>query len=130
MEEISPKIDIQPLASEVSILIEQSKSKITQAINSALTTLYWQVGNHIRKDLLKEERAAYGKQVVGLLSKHLTRNYGNGWSEKQLRHCMLFAEIFPRSTQIITPKNLAKAKHRFHVPCHALTQSVTRCVKA
>ena len=43
---------------------------------------------------MKEERAAYGREVVKGLSQQLTETYGKGWSEKQLRHCMQFAKVF------------------------------------
>ena len=29
------------------------------------------------------------------LARHPTAEYGSGWSEKQLRHCMRAAEVFP-----------------------------------
>lgn len=43
---------------------------------------------------MQEKRAEYGKQIVVILSKQLTDEYGRGWSEKQLRHCIQFATIF------------------------------------
>ena len=36
-----------------------------------------------------------GKEVVKSLSRNLTEEYGKGWSEKQLRHCLRIAETFP-----------------------------------
>ena len=40
------------------------------------------------------QRAEFGKEVVATLSLQLTTDYGSGWSEKQLRHCLRFFEIF------------------------------------
>lgn len=44
--------------------------------------------------MLQEKRADYGKQIVSTLAAQLKAEYGSGWSEKQLRHCLRFAEIF------------------------------------
>ena len=57
--------------------------------------LYWQVGDRIQTEILQGQRAEYGKQIVATLSQQLTQTYGKGWSEKQLRHCLHFAQIFP-----------------------------------
>ena len=64
------------------------------AINSEISILYWHIGNRINSDILNNKRAEYGKQIIANLSQHLTQEYGRGWSEKQLRHCIHFAETF------------------------------------
>lgn len=45
--------------------------------------------------MLKGERAQYGKQTIKTLAAHLTQDFGTGWSEQQLRHCLRAAETFP-----------------------------------
>ena len=45
--------------------------------------------------MIKGERAAYGQQIFSVLSANLTAEYGRGWSERQLRHCLRIAEVFP-----------------------------------
>jgi predicted nuclease of restriction endonuclease-like (RecB) superfamily len=57
--------------------------------------LYWQIGRRINQEVLKEQRAEYGRQIVVSLARQLETEYGKGWSEKQLRHCLRFAETFP-----------------------------------
>ena len=42
-----------------------------------------------------EKRAEYGKQIVVSLSRQLTKEYGKGWSKRQLHYCIRFAEVFP-----------------------------------
>lgn len=84
-----------PLANEIKKLIEQSRQNVAIAVNSELTMLYWNIGRRINIEILKEKRAEYGKQIVYTLSAQLTQEYVNGWSEKQLRHCLRFAESFP-----------------------------------
>jgi len=82
------------LFGEIRSLIETSRAQVVQAVNSTLVMLYWQIGRRIRKDILGEERAEYGQQVIATLSQQLVREYGSGWGEKHLRHCLRSAETF------------------------------------
>ncbi len=54
----------------------------------------WYVGKRIKEDVLLDKRADYGKQIVKKLAANLAKHYGNGWSEKKLRHCLRAAETF------------------------------------
>lgn len=67
-----------------------------------MSTLYWEIGKRINQEILKDQRAEYGKQIVISLARHLQQEYGSGWSEKQLRHCLRFAEIFPEKEIVST----------------------------
>jgi predicted nuclease of restriction endonuclease-like (RecB) superfamily len=87
---------INDLFTDIKLLIEQAKKDVAVTVNSATTVLYWNVGMHINKGILDSKRAEYGKEVIKSLSKKLTVEYGKGWSEKQLRHCLRFAETFPK----------------------------------
>jgi len=92
----SPGLPInQQLLDDVRQLIEQSRQQCTVAVNSALTQLYWSIGDRIHREVLKGERASYGEQIVSTLSKQLVNDYGRGFSPKTLRHMLRFAEIFP-----------------------------------
>ena len=91
-----------PLVNEIKTLIEQSKQQLSVTVNATISMLYWQIGKRINIEILNEQRAEYGKLVVATLSKQLTETYGIGWSEKQLRHCLRFAEVFPDSEIVST----------------------------
>ena len=82
------------LFADIKSLIEQSKQQIAVVVNSTMTMLYWQVGSRIKTDILQNKRAGYGQEIVKQLSVNLTEQYGKGWSEKHLRHCLRFAETF------------------------------------
>lgn len=90
------------LLTNVRQLIEQSRLRVASVVNSEISMLYWSVGKLISEDILKNERAEYGKQVVASLSQQLTLIYGKGWSEKQLRHCMRFFQVFPEKPIVST----------------------------
>jgi hypothetical protein len=97
---------IQPeqkdLFSELSAMIEQSKSNVQVYVNSALTVLYWHIGKRINEDVLKNKRAEYGKQIVSLLATQLTERYGRSYEVRNLRRMMQFAELFP-NVEIVSP---------------------------
>jgi hypothetical protein len=63
-------------------------------VNTALVWLYWNIGRRIREEVLKEKRAEYGKEILSTLSKELAAEYGQGFSEPNLRHMVRFAEVF------------------------------------
>lgn len=83
------------LFADVTQMITTARRKVAVTANSELILLYWNIGNRVRKDVLNENRAEYGKQIVKKLSDKLTIEYGRGWSENQLRHCLRTAEVFP-----------------------------------
>ncbi|WP_209203288.1 DUF1016 N-terminal domain-containing protein [Salinisphaera sp. G21_0] len=56
------------LFSEIG-LIQSTRQRAAVVVNAELTRLYWQVGERINTEVLKGERADYGKQVVINLSR-------------------------------------------------------------
>lgn len=86
---------------EIKTLIEQSRNNVAIAVNSEITSLYWHVGRTIKREILNNKRAEYGKEIIGKLSAQLTQQYGKGWSEKQLRHCLRIAETI-KDEQILS----------------------------
>ena len=84
------------LFTEIKALINSAKQKVAVEVNSTMSALYWEIGNKINQDLLKDQRAEYGKQVVANLSRRLREEYGtSSFSEKNLRRMMQFSSIFP-----------------------------------
>ena len=86
---------MESLIKEISALVRQSKSRVAVTVNTELTLLYWQIGAHIKQSLLNDARAEYGKKVFETLSLNLTNEFGKGWSERHLRNCTTFYEVFP-----------------------------------
>jgi hypothetical protein len=59
------------LLNDIRNLIAAARQDIARTVNSALVLLYWQIGQRIRQDILKERRAGYGEQIVAMLSRQL-----------------------------------------------------------
>lgn len=83
------------LLADVRQLIDSARQRVASAVNAELTLLYWHIGSRVNAELLKGERAEYGKQVVMELAQQLTTEFGKGWSERQLRYCLRVADAFP-----------------------------------
>jgi len=90
------------LLSELRGLIEQARQHVAQAANSTLTMLYWRIGHRIGVELLREERAPYGQEIVFAVSRELTLAYGKGFNEKSLRRMMQLSEAFPDEQIVAT----------------------------
>jgi len=82
------------LLNDISGLIEQAKRNVSYQINSTVSVLFWQVGNRIKKNILKNKRANYGEEIVVTLSRELTIRYGRNFEERNLRRMIQFAEPF------------------------------------
>jgi predicted nuclease of restriction endonuclease-like (RecB) superfamily len=95
-------LDANPLLVEIKTLIEAGRNKAIMAVNSALTLTYWQVGRRINQEVLRGERAEYGKQVVDLLAKELVLLYGKSFAARNIRRMMQFSETFP-DIEIVSP---------------------------
>lgn len=83
------------LLEDIRHMIEATRSAVATTINAGLTTLYWNIGKRIHEEILKGERAEYGQEIVVSLGRELATEYGNGFSEKNLRRMIQFAEVFP-----------------------------------
>ena len=82
------------LYADVCNIIDGARGRLATYANTEVCLTNWYVGKRIKEDVLFNQRAEYGKQVVVNLSIKLTERYGSGWSEKTLRHCLRAAETF------------------------------------
>lgn len=65
--------------------------------------MYWHIGERINRDVLGNQRAEYGKQIVSTVSTQLQEEFGTkGFDEKSIRRMMQFAQQFP-NIQIVAP---------------------------
>lgn len=92
----------KPLVADVRQLIDAARQRVALAVNAELTQLYWQIGRRIGAELLHGQRGEYGKQGVADLARQLTADFGKGWSEQHLRHCVRLGEVFPEEQILST----------------------------
>ena len=96
---ISPAtVDVVPshaLLGDLRSLIESTRIRVAVGVNAEMVMLYWDIGERIRIEILRDERAAYGKQVVNKISDQLVTLYGPGFARTNLFNMIRFAEVFP-----------------------------------
>lgn len=102
MNAVPPEIAAPQLLGDIRQLIEASRAKLAVTVNSALTLLYWHIGQRIRSEVLQGERAVYGEKVVIALAKQLETEYGRGFSEKNLRRMVQFSEQYPDEKIVVS----------------------------
>ncbi len=90
------------LIRDLKDIIQQARLKVAQSVDSALVILYWRIGRRIQDDILKQERAAYGGEIVATLSQQLTAEYGRCFSRYNLARMIQFAEVFPDEQIVAT----------------------------
>lgn len=100
------KTDDKPLSvdliGDIRRLIETARHNVAVTVNAGLTILYRQIGSRIRKDILKEKRARYGEDLLPTLSAKLVREFGRGFTEKNLWRMVQFAEVFSDMEIVVT----------------------------
>ncbi len=92
-----PETPVKPsaLLDDLRRLIDETRQAVAATVNAALTMLHWRIGKRIIKEIFKGGRAGYGDTIVSTLSTQLEMEYGKGFSEKNIRHMVRFAEVFP-----------------------------------
>jgi predicted nuclease of restriction endonuclease-like (RecB) superfamily len=93
-------LQVSTLVRDLGQMIESARRQVAVAANAALTTLYWQLGNRVLTEVLQGRRAEYGEQIVAAVGRQLEARHGRGFSEKNLRRMIQFAEVFP-SVEIV-----------------------------
>jgi predicted nuclease of restriction endonuclease-like (RecB) superfamily len=85
----------EELLADLRQLINETRSAVAVTINAGLTLLYWRIGTRIRREILGEERAGYGEQIVHALSAQLQHEFGEGFGPRNIFNMIRFAEVFP-----------------------------------
>lgn len=87
-------VSVSYLFKDISQLIDDARTKVAIYANSSMVTLYWHIGKRINQNILNEERAKYGEQVINHLSKKLVQNYGRGFSPRSLFKMLQFYKFY------------------------------------
>lgn len=90
----APSIDFA--YNNIREILEKARLTAIRAVNSAMVFAYWEIGRVIVEEEQKgKERAAYGANLLKQLSVRLTKEFGKGFDESNLRCMRLFYSLFP-----------------------------------
>lgn len=88
---------------EISELLSQARKTAYKAVNSIMVETYWNIGKRIvEKEQQGQSRAGYGDYLITNLSRHLSSNFGKGFSEANLKNIRQFYVAFPDFDQLAT----------------------------
>lgn len=85
--------EIQPnfLFENIKNLIKESQNRIISAITNTMSLTYFEIGRMIVEEEQKGElRANYGKQIIKTLSIKLTKDFGQGFSMRNIEQMRQF----------------------------------------
>ena len=81
------------LMNDLRQIIDEARIHVASTANYELTMMYWHIGERINRDVLGNERAKYGKQIVSQVATQLQTLYGSKGSEiRNVRRMMQFAQ--------------------------------------
>ena len=77
-------------------LIQQGRQLALRSVDRVQVQTCWEIGRHIVEfEQGGEARAAYGKKLLPRLAESLTREFGKGFDERNLRNMRAFYQTFP-----------------------------------
>lgn len=86
----------QIFVSNVKEILENARQKAYTAVNSAMVEAYWLVGKYIvEEEQNGQERAEYGTYLLKILSLELSKSFGKGFDERELRKIRQLYLTFP-----------------------------------
>jgi|694.fasta_scaffold22708_3 hypothetical protein len=81
------------LAADVRGMIERARGQVARIVNAGMTLLFWRVGKRIQMEILGNQRAEYGKEILATLSQELSREYGSGFSYSALTRIAVMVTV-------------------------------------
>lgn len=97
------------LFTRVAALIETARQKVAAAVNTTMVYTYFEIGRMIvEEEQHGENRAAYGTRLIKELAARLTEQFGNGFSDSNLklmrRFYLVYAEAAQEPERIPSPR--------------------------
>ena len=103
MNEMEKSMQTQSLIQDLRQIIEQARGHVAATANYAQTMMYWHIGERINREILGNQRAEYGKQIVSAVSTQLQAEYGKkGFEPRSIWRMMQFAQEFPDEQIVAT----------------------------
>ena len=84
------------LIDEIREIMNTARQNVAKQVNSEQLLAYWNIGRAIVEyEQNSNERAAYGKETLKLLSRTLTREFGKGFSRSNLQNMRSLCLTYP-----------------------------------
>lgn len=94
-------INTENLYKNILNLLKNSREQVLRTVNSAMVKTYFEIGRLIVEDEQKGfERAEYGKETLKNLSVRLTKEFGKGFSQRNLEQMRQFYLVYSISQTV------------------------------
>ena len=81
---------------DIKHIIAQGQNTAYNAVNTAQIMTFWTIGRRIvEEEQQGNNRAGYGKRLISILADELTKEYGSGYTDRNLRNFRQFYLYFP-----------------------------------
>ena len=95
--EITLPQNIEELYSNIRNILQSARKRVYSAVNFAMVESYWLIGQTIvEHEQHGETRAVYGKGLLKELAARLTKDFGKGFDERELRKMRQLYLTFPK----------------------------------
>jgi predicted nuclease of restriction endonuclease-like (RecB) superfamily len=86
----------QSFHAEIKAILDEARNQAFKSVNFLMVEAYWNIGKKIVEEEQKgEKRAEYGSSLLYELSKYLVKEFGQGFTERNLRNMRQFYMLFP-----------------------------------
>ncbi len=105
------------LLKDARIIIETAKTNAIHSVDFCRVQMYWNLGRRIfEEEQGGKERAEYGKYIIKNLSLELVKEYGSGFSERQLKFCRQFYRVYPIVNALRSQLNWSQYRMLIQIP--------------
>lgn len=102
MDELMKYSESTGLYQEITQLIAAQKAAATAAMNTAMISLYWEIGEAVCNHVLDNTKPDYGRHVVEEVAQRLAENYGKGFNRASIFRMIQFYQEFPDKEKVAT----------------------------
>ena len=93
---------------KVKELLQQAQTTVVRTVNKTMVITYFEIGKMIIEEEQKgKERAKYGQQLTGELSRRLSKEFGKGFSVTNIQQMRNFYLIYQKQQTLSVKFNLS-----------------------
>lgn len=87
----APSTSTNDLLGRIVSILDGARGQVVRAVNQSMITAYWHIGREVVEELQRgNQRADYGRALIGRLAEQLTARYGKGFSATNLAYFRQF----------------------------------------
>lgn len=123
---MSKDIQNKMVFQQVVELLQNARQQVLRTVNSTMVYTYFEIGRIIvEEEQSGKDRAEYGKQILKGLSQQLTKEFGKGFSLRNLEQIRKFYLIYSNSASVLRIFDIQKAQTASAELLDNISQSVS-----